>query len=103
QRRFSKRFNRAKHMNDLFFPSSANAMHIDRALLNEIKTFAAITFAKEIVLLVEMFRNDKRCDGRDIGCWQSHQKLAAAECVFDYGLPELVGFQRHTARLSVRD
>ena len=63
-------------------------MHIDRPLLHEIKTFAAIAFPKKIIPLVEMFRNDKRCHGRDVSCWQSDEKLAAAQRIFDYGLPK---------------
>src|SRR5215470_19970115 len=87
-------------MNDLFFSSGAHAMHIDRAPLHDIKTFAAIAFAKKIIPLIEMFWDDERRDGRDISCWQSHEQLATTQRVFGDDLPELARFERHAEKLS---
>jgi hypothetical protein len=51
------------------FSRSAHPVRVDGAFLNHIKTFGAITFAKEIFTLIEMFRNDEGGDGLDVSRW----------------------------------
>ena len=54
ERRFGKRFDRLKQMDHLLFPRRIDPMHVDRALLYDIKSFAAIAFAKKVFPLVEV-------------------------------------------------
>src|SRR5262249_59139213 len=48
ERRFGKRFDRAKYMDHLLFPRRTDAMHVNCAPLHDIKSFTAIAFAKKI-------------------------------------------------------
>ena len=54
ERRFGKRFDRLKQMDHLLFPRRIDPMHVYRALLYDIKSFAAIAFAKKVFPLVEV-------------------------------------------------
>src|SRR5437762_2276585 len=88
-------------MDDLLFPCGINAVDVDRALLHNVKAFRAISFAEKIIAFPEMFENDERCDRRDVGCGQSHEKLATAQRIFSDRLPEFFRFHRHAGKLSV--
>src|SRR5215472_13855895 len=88
-------------MDHLLFPRRIHAMHVDRAPLHDIESFAAIAFAKKVFALVEMFLYDKRRDRRNIAGRQTHEELTTAQRIFSNRLPELPGFQRHAAILTL--
>jgi len=85
----------------LFFPRGADSVDVDRTFLHEVKTFTAIAFAKKIISFVEMLWNGEGGNCYDIRCRQSDEELTTSKRVFSNRLPELAGFQRHAAILTL--
>src|SRR5262249_54178979 len=88
-------------MDHLLFARGIHAMHIDGASLHDIKSFTAIAFAKKIIPFVEVLWNREQGNCHDIGRGQSDEELTTSKRVFSNRLPELAGFQRHAAILSL--
>ncbi len=54
ERCLSKRFDRMKDVNDLFFSRRAHPVHVNGAFLHDVKTFGTVAFAKEIFAFAKL-------------------------------------------------
>gem|GEM_PF-4935316 len=66
QGRLGEGFAGAKHMDNLLLPRGADAVHIDRPALHEIKTARGFAFAKEIIVPGQRKNDGEGSENREI-------------------------------------